>query len=470
MTTAHICDSLEKNHHTVDRATIEAAYALALSSLRDQAQTADEGFRDRLFLYIDAAKHLADLGFGQDAVIAAILCGCPVSADLIRRRFGLVPAMIAAEYAETERRMDRERAFDDAQLESITALMHERAYHYQAFFIYALRLIHAFGEIEVTNDAERLRLADHIALLVLPIVRHEEIDCLKEPLEDICFAAKHRRTHRLIKKGYDEFFLRNRASCERTTALLKKTFIPPAAEPSDAPLDSTGFEELILEQPLPFALYRKICAQDIDVEHELDRFMIKPNVYLCDLILLTDRRAAEGPAVAAFLDRFFPALSGEGFTLSRVTRTDRRGESYFVLRDRMNNRYRLFIRTPYRFARRRLGRIVDRDLCADRAAAFSPDGGLKTRIRIFDPENRPWVIETGTTVLEFAFLMDSRIGCCFKSAEVNGSPVEPYYLLRSGDIVKINVSGEKTVNVKWFLSVRNPFVKELLIRLLSSED
>lgn len=97
----------------------------------------------------------------------------------------------------------------------------------------------------------------------------------------------------------------------------------------------------------------------------------------------------------------------------------------------------------------------------------------KPLIPVHDGEKRTYEIETGSTVLDLAFLMGDKIGLHFKSAYINKSTTKAKLdrMLRYDDIVRIEYdeSDEDTPKFEWLNIVKTKKAKETLINYFSSQ-
>ena len=87
-------------------------------------------------------------------------------------------------------------------------------------------------------------------------------------------------------------------------------------------------------------------------------------------------------------------------------------------------------------------------------------------MRVYDSGKKPFEIETGATILDFAFLRDPEKALRFKCAYVNkgNRPARPDRILAYDDIIRLEYGGEPSASLDWLRIVRTVRARDAVIR------
>ena len=87
-------------------------------------------------------------------------------------------------------------------------------------------------------------------------------------------------------------------------------------------------------------------------------------------------------------------------------------------------------------------------------------------MRVYDAGKKPFEIETGATILDFAFLRDPEKALRFKCAYVNkgNRPARPDRILAYDDIIRLEYGGEPSASLDWLRIVRTVRARDAVIR------
>lgn len=465
VTTADICKELRKNHKYFDDGIVAKAYSVMINCLKRK------GLEREITRYLNVAYLMARLGFGVDIVTASFLAEAEEDGEIVKRNFGITAMRVTREYQCFRKTLSEENDAVICEAGSFLQRAENNVCLRMAFLIHLLMTVERFYEIKVTNDEAREQVADYIRSFLLPVAQKDQMCYFVDLLEDVCFDAKERRGHRLVKQGYSDF-IRSNSYCERVVELFKQTFVGgDDSRLCDCPSEWRDcFENVIVEELLPKEIYDSFCLKYRDIETELDGFFSKANVRIFDIFLVV---AAVGDAklsdaVSLFLSCYEQMLLGMGFAVLGVRRDERSGLRYFLLRDRMMSFYRVYIVSRYEYMKSKLGVMTDCGIDVGLRNNAVPETVPHGMIRVYDYGNNPWVVGLGTTVLDFAFMSDEKKGVCFQFAEVFGEVVPPDYVLCSGDRIRIVAADVPQASLEWFRFIKTVSARESLIRFLHS--
>ena len=465
VTTADICKELRKNHKYFDDGIVAKAYSVMINCLKRK------GLELEITRYLNVAYLMARLGFGVDIVTASFLAEAEADGELVKRNFGITALRVTREYQGFRKTLSEKNDAVICEVGSFLQRAENNVCLRMAFLIHLLITVERFYEINVTNDEAREQVADYIRTFLLPVAKKDQMYYFVDLLEDVCFDAKERRGHRLVKQGYSDFIRRN-SYCEQVVELLRQVFIgQDDSLLSDCPADRRGcFENVIAEKLLPKEIYDSFCLKHRDIETELDGFFSKTNVRIFDIFLVTAAEdGAEFPeAVSIFLTCYEQQLLGMGFAVLGVRCDERSGLRYFLLRDRMMGFYRVYVVSRYEYMKSKLGVMTDCGVDVGLRNDAVPETVPHGMIRVYDYGNNPWDVGPSTTVLDFAFMSDEKKGVCFRFAEVFGEVVPPDYVLSSGDRIRIVTADVPQASLEWFRFIKTVSARESLIRFLHS--
>lgn len=132
---------------------------------------------------------------------------------------------------------------------------------------------------------------------------------------------------------------------------------------------------------------------------------MQKNITMYDLTLIINDKTdsangADRPSELTPTDIFFKvfegALMNRGICIVDHRDTTYGESSYFVLRDEMNNLYRLFIKTETQYMRYKLGYVIDIE-----DYNLNPDEDTETtKIKVFTKSGEAKYIDAGDTMLD----------------------------------------------------------------------
>lgn len=92
------------------------------------------------------------------------------------------------------------------------------------------------------------------------------------------------------------------------------------------------------------------------------------------------------------------------------------------------------------------------------------------RMHVYTRDGERMTIETGSTVLDFAFALNTEIGARYESARVNGESVSIDYVLKDGDTVVIQKADHYTADLDWFYILETKSARKRLVDFLKRRN
>lgn len=135
---------------------------------------------------------------------------------------------------------------------------------------------------------------------------------------------------------------------------------------------------------------------------------------------------------------------------------------YLLLCDKMNNLYRIFIKTEEEYLCYQLGTTIQKD-----TFRMNQDVRDDSLIKVFKMDGTAAWIEKGATVLDFAFKLHENLGLHFQHAIINNrknKPCPAYTRLNNGDSVTIVTNSKITPDLQWFKYLKTDNAVSKLIR------
>ena len=455
LTTDSICTLLRKKYPFFDKTIIEKAYSMAIIYLRSHNRESD------INRVLNVSQRVAELGFGAEAAAAAILTDWDGNREMARLSIGAPAMTIVEEYQRLCRRLAEWDSVGESEFGEYRQWANDSPRLRVAFLIHTLETESQFNSARSGGNEDRSRIAAYVTTHLLPIASAEGMGFLVRMLEDICFDAEQQRNHRLIKQSYKNL-LRQNSYYSDVSALLEQLFVKGMA--GDGCFESIETEEL---QPKEIFDSFMLCRSDI--ETELDDFMSKTNVRMCDIFLLVadNRKTTVFEAFERFFVCYDSYLLPKGYAVIGIRNSDLGELPYIVLQDRFKSCYRVYILTKSDYARRRFGITSAGDeFAAQEKTERSGEG--ESQIKVRDSRSMIWIISQGTTVLDFAFMNGEQEGINFAGATVSGKLVPPCYVLREGDWVNLVTADTPQATLDWFRVLRSSSAKDCLIRYFKS--
>ena len=464
------------------------------------------------------AKWRAD----KDVIIAALLhdvaedCNTPLSE--IEKSFGPnVAAIVDAVTALSDRDFDH-HTLTKAQKDILSDAKLQRKMNYKALYVKVADRIDNLRTMSGVKEEKRIPKAEHTREIIVPMCRLAQAHHFADVLEELCFEIEHPTMYANYKKHYRRVLKTNDATCRESLAVLSRVFDPSQKINHPHP-ELNQLKRYIVNfysnKRSYISLHRQISRGSRNIVADWSSLLSKYNVALYDLTLVVNdaflddinvnpydmsdlnslddstNRSFEvaGPlfdaparlydmsgrpyeaSVRQAYDLFFAffdkELSHNGFYLLKYCYTTNRDSGYFLIADRMDNMYRLFVRTEREQQRYLYGNIVDdSDFMISDVNETDPRDTYKEKIKIFLRNGNKLSIDKGATVLDVAFYIHPQTGLHFSYAMLDESKTQlPCHTrLNEGDTITIVTDEDAWPEIAWFKYVNTVRAKHELVK------
>lgn len=414
---------------------------------------------------LSVAQRVADWRLDCSAIVAAILHEIP--AKQISNEFGAHIIYILDEIKGINVQLEE---FYEQQ--NISKIDDDQKY-LKSPFPEALYIIIS-DEIDMLSckDAsqdELLVRAKKIREVLVPQVEYIKAFRLVDTLLELCLKIENRTIYESIVNKIDEIKLYNG---DYQTYIIKKMnqiFDRHSRIISKELEDKQAFvKSFLCASRSVHSIYRYINSRVTDWNNDSNCLVTKQNIALYDLTLIIDDKILMQKTLSAhdiFFDYYNEHLRKEKIYIIDYDRTTYQDAGYYILCDQMDNLYRIFVKTETDYLHYMFGGIIEKDKFTYN---FEKEG---KQIKVFKRDGSATLIESGSSVLDFAFKIHSNLGLHFDYALLNNSTqFQPAYkLLKPGDTVIIKTKPEITAEPQWIRYVKTDSAIYYLTRYFTKE-
>jgi hypothetical protein len=507
-------------HHPIEnKQDLIRAYDYASQKHAGQKRGSGEAYiKHPLRTARSCAKWRAD----KDVIMAALLhdvaedCNTPLSE--IEKSFGPnVAAIVDAVTALSDRDFDNHTP-TKGQRDILSDAKLQRKMNYKALYVKVADRIDNLRTMSGVKEEKRIPKAEHTREIIVPMCRLAQAHHFADVLEELCFEIEHPTMYANYKKHYRRVLKTNDATCRESLAVLSRVFDPSQKINHPHP-ELNQLKRYIVNfysnKRSYISLHRQISRGSRNIVADWSSLLSKYNVALYDLTLVVSdafladtnvnpydmsdlnslddstNRSFEvaGPLFDAsarlydmsgrpyeasvrqaydiFFEYFDKELSHNGFYLLKYCYTTNRDSGYFLIADRMDNMYRLFVRTEREQQRYLYGNIVDdSDFMISDVNETDPRDTYKEKIKIFLRNGNKLSIDKGATVLDVAFYIHPQTGLHFSYAMLDESKTQlPCHTrLNEGDTITIVTDEDAWPEIAWFKYVNTVRAKHELVK------
>jgi (p)ppGpp synthase/HD superfamily hydrolase len=471
-----VMKELVKNHKVSNKKIVRKAYEFALEMHEGQTRKTGEPY---IMHPLRVARFVADWGFESDVICAALLhdCveDCNTSLDDITRLFGTSVSIIVDAVTSLDKELENATNLTKEEIDRLSDIKLKEKMTEKALFVKAADRLDNLNTIDTFPEEKKIKKALHTREVIIPMLMKEEAFKIIDQLEDLCLKIEHPDRYVAINKIYSEMLDRNSHTTTKVLELFNNVFKPGNMLVS---IEHRSFLDYIAHfkhnPRSSISVYRQINANAANINYDLPRLLNKKYVAMYDLTLVIndDKDSLHGPDRPYELsptDIFFKIYEGvlmsHGISIIDCKSTTYGESSYFVLKDSMDNLYRLFIKTETQYMRYKLGHVID----VDDFNFEDVTTGLEKKIKVFTRNGEAKYIDAGATMLDFAFMIHSELGFHFDYAMVDNNRTQrkAYDRLSPGDTVTIVTNPDIKPEIKWFKYVKTEKAIEHLIHELS---
>lgn len=417
------------------------------------------------------ARIIADMGLETDLIAAALLHDVlehgASPEDLIRSFNPEIVKVIQDLSIPRDRTAKQEYrlAYRERFVDAINS-------NYDALYIKLAGRIHNLQTIGSCSKKAQSRNIQETRDFYLPLAKRRHLSYLCELLNDACMQAEYPQLYREVSNTYHKLLKANRIATTKTRNLFKSAFVKKADLNSLLSARAQNVWDCIIRQRHPIAVYDSVKWELSAQRGSCASLITKYKIPLYDILLIADDCWKDKP-----IDLFIPFYR-ELFVKNAIIITDAcEGNSYtpgyYLLQDRYQNLYRLFLYRRSDYALYMYGDNPKENLYLSSSSTAEAEHDSVERITVYTKDNEKRSIQKGATVLDFAFLIHENVGLCAKHGLVNGERAPLEAVLRDRDTIEIVTEGTREAPVvracfSWFDMVKTPRARRYLVRWFES--
>ncbi len=296
----------------------------------------------------------------------------------------------------------------------------------------------------------------HTKSILIPIAKKIGCFSFAEELEDSCFLASKPDLYKNISASLKNYFDSSKKQINKTISEIVKLF--------------EG--EIVVNPnfitPYPYVVYndiKKTFKGEIQTKKNLFSFyQYKPYVFL----KLEIPDIMKEKIYSYFVVNVLPKLQSKNISVT--------GEGSYISYDNYSIVYWHAEDYYYNHFRFLVGKKSDYDALY----RGNPDinhtkiyiGSIRDegkKVQIYTKDGNPFTVEKGATVLDYAFIINTMMGACYKEAYVNGNKVELDYVLQNKDQVYIVKDKVVKASVSWFRYLETKTARNRLISFIEKK-
>ena len=418
---------------------------------------------------VEVALILADLGFDEDVVSAALLhdivedCNCDL--QTIKTEFN----NDVAEMVDCVSAIDKEKfvfnnedlfeieSFEKASLEeqSFKKLISIGKKNPSGFCIKFADRLHNLRTINCFEYYKQLEKVKETEKWILPIAKVLNSEYFYRSIENECFKIKNREKGKEFLEQYENYHKVNSQNIEKLQIKLQEIFA------------NTCIRSIKIKNVREYKVFADICnlIKNTNISKISQGQILKVTNY--NIYLLYKNKKFKD-VIGEILSIISKNLKGVNIIDAKIGNFTKK--PYFQLEDVYKNKYNLYVMSISDYQLQRNGTLDGQEL--DMIDEENIDNLDVELIKVKTRSGEVKYISKGSTVLDFAFKIHRDIGFGFKYAIINKSKTKspPYTKLLDGDQVEIvvdkNLDGEiiNSAELRWFAYVNTDFAKKNLIK------
>lgn len=457
---ASILDGM-KRHGLPDVVLLKKAFSLALTAHGGTRRMTGEPY---IMHPLQVAKLLADCGHDSDMIAAAILHDtvkyCGVTKKELETEFGINIADIVDAVTSVSAMLAPDETMSKIDIDTMSDVkfLNESAKANKAVYIKCADRIHNLKTIGIFSEEQQKAKAYHTRNIIIPAAKKLHIHSFADTLGTLCLQIENPQQYNEICKVYADALRKNNDTLSGEYGLIEAT-------------RRVVLEDGRLGRFVAAFDFNERCIDSIHSDlsgklsntYSVEEVFTKDTVPLYDVFFISSNMYRESPD-SLFLS-FYDRLHHSIYKLTIIGHHLDEYETYYIMKDRFGNKYRLFVMSETEHMVYTHGLLAsternepDSDLVYVNTA--EPGAPEQKMITVFKKDGSPMVIAEGATVLDFAFASDPNAGICAKYAFLNGgtSQTPIYTRLKPGDKVEIvcdhnkhdQVNDIPHATVRWF--------------------
>jgi len=460
-------------HPSGDLSMIEKAFKVADKAHKDQRRKSGEPF---IIHPLSVAITLAELRLDKETIAAALLHDVvedtSISSDYIETVFGK-EIMFLVDGVTKLSKLSSETSKEEIKLESFRKLFLAMAKDIRVIIIKLADRLHNMQTLEFQKHSKQIEIANETMDIYAPIAQRLGISVLKIELEDLSLKYLYPDKYFEIQKNMLISSKERESNLGKITTRIEVNIV-------DAGIDAS----VRSETKHLFSIYRKMINRRQSLEEIYDIFAIKiiVNTVKDCYIVLGMLHNVYKPIPGRFKDyiaipkeNMYQSLhttliSSEGtlFEVQIKTKEMHRIAKYGILANWKYNEKGVDAKQLSKSQKEKsfwLRRILEwQNEITDNHEFISlvkSDFNIFTEfISCFTPTGDVKQLPKGSTIIDFAYALNSDIGSKTKAAYVNGKERKLDFILNSGDVVEIVVDeSSKGPSKEWLYFVKTSNAK-----------
>lgn len=446
--------SEEAGYSQTDICYIKNAYETA-RCLHEATGHNDEQLKEQCLHLIYTARTLAELRLDANTIAAALmhdlLYTCNIDSEVLKQTFPETVIMYLEGMKEFH---NTTMAYLRGDLTQSTKDLLKRPINNHVILISAAKRIDRLNEFAHVREEERPYYLDNTNDLLKRLVQKEGSIYLSDQLSECWLRCK--AFYDTVKdpcdysnyiEKYKKLLWNNKPSTEETIALLKDVFAGKAKDMSSDTIKHTKqIKEVHFSERLISNIVKHIKK---DEAQGATQPFSKWSVPLYDITLIFNNSVGSTRLlIDEFMYIFQYYLRNHFFTIKDYLLTNDH-VPYFVIADRWENRYRIFLRTMLLFRKYLIGDIADEEYSTQSSLYHSSNKGT---VHIIINNHRDYYFPAGYSSLDYAFMINKNDGLNFEKMVINDSVTDTIgnAKLNEKDIGELFLSNHVTADLSWF--------------------
>jgi len=418
---------------------------------------------------VEVALILADLGFDEDVVSAALLhdvvedCNC--SLEILTTEFNSE----VAEMVDCVSAIDKEKyIFNDDDLFEIAdfekASREEQSFkklisigkkNPSGFCIKFADRLHNLRTISCFEYYKQLEKVKETEKWILPIAKVLNSEYFYRSIENECFKIKNSEKGKEFLTQYENYHRVNADNVEKLQIKLQEIFA------------NSCIKMVKIKNVREYKVFEDICEliKNVNISKISQGQILKVTNYNIYLLYKNKHFTEVIGEILNILNKNLKEMQIIDAKIGNFTK-----KPYFQLEDVYKNKYNLYVMSVSDYQLQRNGTLDGQDL--EIIDEENIDNFNVDQIKVKTRSGEIKYIQKGSTALDFAFKIHKDISFGFKYAIINNSKTKspPYTRLYDGDKIEIvvdkNSNGEieNCAELRWFAYVNTDFAKKNLIK------
>jgi len=414
-----------------------------------------------------AISVVEDLGLGYKSVLVALLHVLPNHCDFelkdIQKHFGEEVAGLIEEFIRISSiRIDKPSLYSDNFRNLLLSLVKD----IRVILIKLIDRVHMMRTLEGVDENIRKKISNETFYLYAPLAHRLGLYRMKTELEDNAMKHTHPEIYQDIQRKLKE------------TKDEREKYIQEFIEPIQQAIKSQGFDfEIKGRSKSVFSIWQKMKKQNVDFEQVYDVFAIR--IILNNII--ESEKADCWKVYSILTDKYMPnptrlrdwvtvpkASSGYESLHTTVKGPGNRWLEVQIRTRRMDDIAEKGQAAHWKYKEGSSKSTSDedklkaiREILEQTTAAELEEGGdgkidlYKDTIFVFTPDYDLKKLQAGSTVLDFAYHIHSKVGEKCTGAIINNKNVPIRYELQNGDMVKVQTSKNQKPAADWLNYVKS---------------